>query len=166
MATDLYGESYTDNWDYARKIVTLGAKLPFYKVESSLTSNGCTMTFLTEGNNFSHPKYSEIDCPGLYAIYEKTDKGFSCIYTGASTSSMRHRVYRFIKELYDISRPDENHPGGKKARRAGINPDTLYVKFFPQYEFPNLQNVRINLNTIDETVAILLKSRFNVRKKA
>ena len=166
MSVDLYGESYVSNWDYARKIVTLGAKLPFYKVHSFVTSNnGCSVAFFMEGFKFFQPRHSEIDVPGLYAIYEKTWNSLSCLYTGTSNYSMHQRVYRFVKELHDVSRHDEDHPAGKKARLAGVSPDNIYVKFFPQSEFPKVENLRVEYETLDETCAILLKSRFNKRKR-
>ena len=166
MATDLYGETYVDNWDYARKIVTLGYSKPFYRVNSVVTSDReCHITFFEEDNTFIQPRPSDIDCAGLYAIYEKTPTSLSCLYTGGSKYSMRQRVYRFVKELHGISRHDESHPGAKKARRAGVNPNNLLVKFFPKDEFPETENLIIEYETLDETCAILLKSRFNTRKK-
>ena len=167
MAIDLYGDIYIDNWDYARKIVTLGYSKPFYRINSFVTPNReCSISFHEEDFNFIQPKYSEIDCPGLYAIYEKTINNMSCLYTGGSNYSMRQRVYRFVKELHGVSRHDENHPGAKKARRAGVNPNNLLVKFFPKSEFPKVENLVVDFETLDETVAIMLKSRFNTRKKA
>lgn len=166
MCVDLYGDTYVDNWEYARKIVTLGMKLPFYKVSSFVTpNNGCSMAFFMDGFHFFQPRYSEIDVPGLYAIYEKTWNSLSCLYTGRTKSSMHNRTYRFTKELHGVSRHDEDHPAGKKARLAGVSPDNIFVKFFPQSEFPRVENLRVDLETLDETCAILLKSRFNVRRK-
>ena len=53
MSVDLYGESYVSNWDYARKIVTLGAKLPFYKVHSFVTPiMDVRLRFLWKGLSF------------------------------------------------------------------------------------------------------------------
>lgn len=166
MAIDLYGDSYTDNWDYARKIVTLGAKLPFFRVSSFLTHDGgCSLTFYLDNNILSQVNGAEFDCPGLYAIFEKKDGKFSCLYTGRSDYSMRQRVYRFMKELHDLSRDDEKHPAGKKARKANIDPNNIYVKFFSRSNFPIMENIKVQYASLDETVAILLKSRFNVRKK-
>lgn len=166
MATDLYGETYVDNWDYARKIVTLGMKLPFYQVSSFVTPNGgCSMALFLEGFNFFQPKYSEIDIPGLYAIYEKTSNSLSCLYTGSSNYSMYQRVYRFVKELHGVSRHDEEHPGAKKARKAGVSSKHIYAKFFPRLMFPRIENVRVDYNTLDETCAILLRSRYNTIKR-
>ena len=159
MAIDLYGDIYIDNWDYARKIVTLGYSRPFYHINSFVTPNReCSISFLEEGFTFLQPKYSEIDCSGLYAIYEKTANDMSCLYTGASDYSMRQRVYRFVKELHGVSRHDENHPGAKKARRAGVNPNNLLVKFFPKSEFPKVENLVVEYETLDETIAIMLRT--------
>jgi hypothetical protein len=166
MAHDLYGESYVSNWDYARKIVTLGMKLPFYKVSSFLTPNGCSIDFFSENFGGLQPAPNEVATAGLYAIYEKTPDKIECLYVGESRSSMRDRVYRFVKELHGVSRYDETHPGGRKARKACVDPGDIYVKFFPRSSFPKIDDLRIEYGTLDETCAILLKSRFNKRKKA
>lgn len=165
MATDLYGKTYIDNWDYARKIVTLGTKLPFFYIRSYVNDIGCSMSFHIDEKTFDEVSGKEFDCPGLYAIFEKKNGKFSCLYSGRSDNSMRQRVYRFMKELHGVSRDDENHPAGKKARRANINPKNLYVKFFDQSNFPVMENLRVQYSYLDETVAVLLKARFNVRKK-
>lgn len=165
MSTDLYGDSYTDNWEYARKIVTLGLKRPFYRVDSIVVGKKCSIAFFEENFGTFQPRYNEIDTAGLYAIYEKTSTSISCLYVGRTGYSMHQRVYRFMKELYGISRHDEDHPAAKKARKAGVEPNNIYVKFFPSSEFPKLNNVRIDYDTLDETCAVLLKSRFNKRKK-
>jgi hypothetical protein len=166
MSVDLYGESYISNWDYARKIVTLGMNLPFYKVHSSVTpNNGCSMALYLEGFNLFQPNHREVDVPGLYAIYEKTWNSLTCLYTGTTGYSMHQRTYRFVKELHGVSRHDEDHPGARKARRAGVTPDNIFVKFFPRSEFPKAENLRVDYETLDETCAILLKSRFNTKRK-
>lgn len=166
MAVDLYGDTYVDNWDYARKIVTLGYSRPFYYINSFVTPNrDCSVAFFEEGFGYIQPRTRDIDCPGLYAIYEKLNNNLSCLYTGASNYSMRQRVYRFVKELHGVSRHDEDHPGARKARRAGVSPNNLLVKFFPQSEFPKMENLVVEYETLDEACAILLKSRFNTRKK-
>lgn len=166
MATDLYGEVYVDNWEYARKIVTLGYSKPFYRIHSVVTpERECSVWFTEENFGYIQPKNSEIDCPGLYAIYERTMNSLSCLYTGNSNRSMRHRNYRFVKELHGVSRRDEDHPGARKARRAGVSPNNLLVKFFPKSEFPEVENLVVDYETLDETCAILLKSRFNTRKR-
>jgi hypothetical protein len=167
MAIDLYGESYVSNWDYARKIVTLCYSKPFYRIHSHVTSDKeCSIWFSEENFGYIQPKSSEIDCPGLYTVYERTVDSLSCLYTGSSKSSMRHRVYRYVKELHGVSRHDEGHSGARKARLAGVSPNNLLVKFFPKSEFPKVKNLVVNYETLDETCAILLKSRFNKRRKA
>ena len=166
MAIDLYGDIYIDNWDYARKIVTMGMNLPFYKVSSFITPNrGCSMALFLDGFRFFQPRHREVDIPGLYAIYEKTSNSLSCLYTGNTNYSMHQRTYRFVKELHGVSRHDEDHPGARKARKAGVSPDHIFVKFFPRSEFPKVKNLRVDYETLDETCAILLKSRYNTIKR-
>ncbi len=166
MCVDLYGDTYVGNWEYARKIVTLGMRLPFYKVHSFVTENkGCSMALYLDGFHFFQPRHSEVDVPGLYALYEKTWNSLSCLYTGTSNYSIHQRTYRFVKELHGVSRHDEDHPGARKARRAGVNPDNIFVKFFPKSEFPKVENLRVEYETLDETLANLLKSRFNTKRK-
>lgn len=166
MSVDLYGDTYVDNWEYARKIVTLGMKLPFYKVHSFVTpNNGCSMTFFMEGFSFFQPRHCEIAVPGLYVLYEKIRNDLSCLYTGGTGNSMHQRTYRFVKELHGVSRPDEDHPAARKARRDGVSPDNIFVKFFPRTMFPRIDNARVDIETLDETCAILLKSRYNTIKR-
>lgn len=164
MAADLYGNVYVDNWEYARKIVTKGVTMPFFKVLSYKTTRGLAMELVQEDFFDEH---IETNAGGLYAIYEKRDNNLTCLYTGSTRRSMRTRVYRFVKELHDVSHKDENHPAAKKARRAGIDPAHIFVKFFPRNYFPVVNNnLIVDLDTLDETCAILLKSRFNKIRKS
>lgn len=167
MAVDLYGDTYIDNWDYARKIVTKGMNLPFYKVHSHITSRGgCSMSLTSEHFPFLPPDSKTISTGGLYAIYEGNWNNMSCLYVGASLFSMKQRVFRFMKELHGVSRHDEDHPAARKARRDGINPNTIFVKFFPIQLFPSNVNMRVyDVLNLDETCAILLKSRYNKKRK-
>lgn len=165
MAVDLYGDTYVDNWDYARKIVTLGAKLPFYKVSSlEMPNRGCSMALFLEGFNFFQPRFSEIDVSGIYAIYEKTKVSTTCLYVGSTGYSMHQRVYRFVKELRGLSRDDEEHSAATKARRDGVSPEFIYAKLMPRTIFPKVNNLRVDYKTLDETCAVMLKSRYNVRR--
>lgn len=165
MATDLYGGSYVDSWDYARKIITLGAKLPFYKLVSEDTENGVSLELYIDEFGYFRKNMSDLDVPGFYVIYEKTPNSQTCLYVGSSLSSVSYRIYRYAKELRDKSRKDENHPGAAKARRAGISPDNIYIKYIPMSDLPVVQSDFIDLETLDETLAIMLKSRFNTKRK-
>jgi hypothetical protein len=165
MAVDLYGDTYVDNWDYARKIVTLGMGLPFYKVFSyELLNDGLGMSLHREGTFFRKADITGVNGGGLYVLYEKTKTQTSCLYVGATEYSMRQRVYRFMKELHDVSRDDEKHPAATKARFHGVTPNCIYAKFMPIRMMPKMKNLRIDFMTLDETCAILLKSRYNVRR--
>lgn len=164
MATDLYGNSYTDNWDYARKIVTISAQDPFYKLSSFVENEKCSL-LMKEEKTLMYLTSTQLSVPGLYAIFEKKNGVMRCLYCGSSNSSIYYRIYRFVKELRGVSRHDENHPAARKARKAGVDPNNIYLKFFERTRFPTLTNSAINLDTLDETCAILLKSLFNTRKK-
>ena len=163
MAIDLYGDKCVNGWEYARKIVTKGANLPFYKLIVIPGLFSTTVDLQSEDYKFV-PR-EKLYVPGFYAVYRRTLKTTECLYVGYSAADMHHRLYRFGKEFLDRSREDEDHPAARKIRNAGIPMHELYVKFMPKTDFPECKNARFDLNTLDETLAILLKSRFNERKK-
>ena len=155
MPTDLYGGNYLSYRDVARKLITIGATKPFYNVHIDNTN---TIVY-TVGN-----ERASLNFPGLYVIYRKTDNKLEALYTGHSDSTINHRIYRFIKELQNRSRPDENHYGAKKARQHGVKPtDTFLVKVLPKSEIPRFNDFYYNISRVDECIAHLLKTRFNER---
>lgn len=160
MPKDLYGDEYLTNWDYARKIVTKGAKLPFYNFY--INSNGRSVYLYCIDENGQQVKQSMFDRGGLYAIYQKNKTDIECLYVGFTSRSAYYRIYRFAKELLGLSRDDEDHVAARLARQDGINPDSLLVKFLPAEELPNV-DYRSNITNIDETVAILLNAKYNTR---
>jgi hypothetical protein len=164
MAIDLYGKEYVDKWDYARTLITKGAKKQFYSLEYLTKGREVSLFIMDENKNYI--KQVNFDEPGLYAIFQKS-KGnkMECLYVGLSFSSVSHRLYRFGKELLlGFSRHDEDHPAAKKARLMGIKPKNLYFKNLKLSELPYRGELRFDLDYIDETVAHLMKSRFNTRK--
>ena len=142
MPTNLFGETFEATGDYSRRLLLLGLKQPYYKVSREPFSNHKCSLFIQDkfGERIG---YTVFDTSGLYAIY------------------------RFIKELYDLSHKDEDHPAAKKARRHGITDNNLYFKFLPMDMFPSKSdNSYVNDNVLDEYLAVMLQSKFNkkVRK--
>ena len=166
MPTNLFGESFEATGDYSRRLLLLGLKQSYYKVSREPFSNHKCALFIQDkfGERIG---YTEFDTPGLYAIYNGLPGKDNCLYVGISNSSVSFRIYRFIKELYDLSHKDEDHPAAKKARRHGVTDSNLYFKFLPMDMFPSKSdNSYVNDNVLDEYLAVMLQSKFNkkVRK--
>lgn len=156
MTINLYGEKILSYRDVARKIVTLGVHKPFYQVHIDDTN----MITYTVGN-----EKAGLNFPGFYVIYRKVDNKLEALYTGYSDSAINARVYRFIKELQDRSRPDESHYAAKKARYHGIkSTDMFLIKALPKSDIPKFDNFHYDMTKVDECIAHLLKSRFNERR--
>lgn len=166
MLTNLFGETYETTGDYSRRLLLLGLKQPHYKVSREPFSNHKCALFIQD-NSRQKVGYTVFDVPGLYAIYDGLPSKDNCLYVGISNSSVSFRIYRFIKELYNLSHKDENHPAAKKARRHGVTDKNLYFKFLPMDMFPSKSdNSCVNDNVLDEYLASMLQSKFNkkVRK--
>jgi hypothetical protein len=156
MAQTLFGDEYTSPYEIARKIVTKGYSEPFYKIRSSII-DGVSVSFHDEAD-----RKVNLNRSGLYAIYRQNQEDLECLYVGKSDTNISYRVYRFIKELCRKSRKDESHSGGKKARMKGVRlTDNLLVKVV---SIDHLNSKYQNL-PLDEYAAVLLKSRFNKRRK-
>jgi hypothetical protein len=157
MPVDLYGESYMSYRDVARKLVTLGVSKPFYQMHIDADNN---ISYSIVGNN----QKVSLNHPGIYVIYRKLDNRLEALYSGHSNNSISHRIYRFIKELQDRSRDDEDHYAAKKARHHGVTSnDTFMIKVLHRNEIPTFDNFRYDMNRVDECIATLLKTRFNER---
>ena len=156
MARTLFGDEYKSPYEIARKIVTKGYSEPFYKIKSSVI-DGISVSFHDDAD-----RRISLNRPGLYAIYRQNQENLECLYVGKSDANVSYRVYRFIKELGKKSRKDESHPAGKKARMKGVRlTDNLLVKVV---DIEHLDDKHRKL-PLDEYAAVLLKSRFNKRKK-
>jgi len=164
MKCTLFG-SYPDAEDYAQKIVSFAmTEGKFRKIQlNKFTDREISYYILDEDNcSLKKPEYG-----GLYSLYLfKDNKPEFCLYVGSSSSNIGYRIYRFVKELLNKSRDDENHPGAKKARNAGIKiTDDIRVMYFSWEDLPNPPEKCIYDPTrLDESVARLLKSKFNKRK--
>jgi hypothetical protein len=136
-------------------------------IYSKKTAKGVSIECYDERERY----VSLFEGPGLYLIYKKSDfNQYECIYAG--TGNIRYRIYRFMKELYDMSRDDETHSAAKKARRYGVDKETtLYVRYITQGERDSIivrifcKHLNLDLKTIDEHIAHIAKARFNKRIK-
>lgn len=165
MPTNLFGETYETTGEYSRRLLLLGVKQPYYKIVRNVHSNHkCSIVFLDK--DYNKKSYSEFDISGLYAIYNGIPDKDNCLYVGVSNSSISYRIYRFVKELNDLSMDCEDHPGARKARLFGIKDDRLYVKILPKSLFPKKKdNSFVDDFVIDEYIANMLQSRFNKVKR-
>lgn len=98
----------------------------------------------------SHKKYSNgyHGVMGYYTIYkannDPTQKDL-CLYHGKATS-IGGRLSRFYKEVKNMSRPDENHPAGKKYRKTwGEDMSDVYVKVYPCGDNSLTENVEVEM---------------------
>lgn len=172
MAINLFGEKYESLEDYAKRLITVGYNQPTYKIRirgiDYYPTKGLQFDLIDNDDNI----IKDTNCSGIYSIWEGMPKKDNCLYVGGSVHGLRQRIYRFIKELCDVSRPDESHPAGKKCRYHKINPHNLYVKFLRKEDFPEMINEKLVMKNdnsieqyIDEYVAPQLKSRFNKKVK-
>ena len=165
MSTNLFGETYETTGEYSRRLLLLGIRQPYYKIfRNSHSDKKCSIIFLDK--NYNKIPYSKFAIPGLYAIYHNIPDKDNCLYVGISNASVSYRIYRFIKELNDLSLKCENHPGAKKAKHFGIKDDQLYVKILPKDLFPSqIDNAFVDEFLIDEYLANMLQSKFNKMKR-
>ncbi len=110
------------------------------------------------------------DVPGLYLIYNKDEfNQYECVYAGEG--NIRYRIYRFVKELADMSRDDEGHSAAKKIRLLGLirYDDDIYIKYITKDErnqivVDTLCN-HLKLKGIDEHIAYISGAIFNKKVK-
>jgi hypothetical protein len=166
-------DGYYECWnDYAQRIIaTCYKEKPIYKivVRSVNPSPVYTVDFdLIDGSGrILQKSYSQ---PGLYLVWDDIPKKTNCLYSGGTTWSVKTRFHRFLKERFAVSRPDENHPGGRKAREFEISTENLYVQFIRSRDLPKMKDPKIanpkNETVeliVDEYIAYYLKARFNER---
>lgn len=173
MSVDLFGKQVETAPDYAKRIVAAGYAQPTYRIRIKHV-----YFFPFKGIEFDLIDDRGIEVrdtggSGIYAIWEGYPSRDNCRYVGGSTSDIRHRLYRFVKELFGVSRSDEGHAAGRKCRYHGVDPHNLYVKILHTENFPEMRNPDVVLKNdqrlecfIDEYVAPLLGAQHNkkVRK--
>jgi hypothetical protein len=79
------------------------------------------------------PHVSLHGLPGLYSIFRHNQ----LMYIGKSSKDIGMRLGRFVKEVNNQSRLDENHPAGDKWRRffGESNLDGCQIMFSEYYPF-------------------------------
>lgn len=166
MINTLYGIA-NDHRDIARKIITKVAPDPFITIVRNFDDRYFTQN-LSIGFVDEYGLPVSVNFPGLYSIYRKVDSKLECLYVGQSGYSIHNRVRRFYQALEGTLRFDESHPGGEKAREAGVkSTDEMYLKYIKSFHIAMIDEEfyrTFGQSQLDEYIAPLLKSRFNTRK--
>ena len=164
---------------YALRIVSLGVNLCSFKIVIDFMNRKerelgeiCLQISFHENDSiidrmFGLAQENNFVVGGYYAIFDGEPAQNNCLYVGYTGTSIEYRVKRFVKELLDISHPDEGHSGATKARRDNINPHNLYVKKVALDMLPGLiDGSKIDesiIPIIDEYIAHILRSKYNTR---
>lgn len=170
MGIDLFGNYFETVDEYACRLMAIHEKEPVYKVFGEMnTDGGITMEFHLRFSEDRLDRYPQsiAERPGIYTIYKGVpgEEDSICIYAGYSTNTMRGRIYRFFKELNNLSRPDEGFPAAKKARKENdLNPNNIHCKlvFIDQHPPKN----EIDMKKVGEHVVHLINPRYNDNGKA
>lgn len=172
MAINLFGETIETAPEYAKRLITAGYAQPAYKIRIKSVQYWPFKSIKFDLIDENGEIVKNTNCSGIYTIWEGFPGRDNCLYAGGSVYGLRQRIYRFLKELFGVSRPDETHPAGKKCRHYGINPHNLYVKFLRSEDFPDMKNRNLILKDdasiecfMDQYVAPLLGTRFNKKVK-
>jgi hypothetical protein len=95
---------------------------------------------------------------GMYSIH----KASHCLYVGESGRSIGTRLSRWIKEINQKSRPDENHSAAKKYRSMwGNDFNGMTVRIYPCKEQGDISRKQIEQSLIRKLNPLL-----NVRGKS
>lgn len=155
------GNEVLSEHDVAKEVFDCISKKDFVKVSSVRTDKGVALDV----------DMKELpDTYGLYLIYYKDSfNQYDCLYAGEG--NIRTRIYRFEKELADMSREDEDHSAAKKLRRLGLvrHDDELYVKYISKAERDavviDTLCKHLRLKGIDEHIAHISGAIFNKKVK-
>ncbi|NDB62025.1 hypothetical protein EB001_26840 [bacterium] len=166
MRTNLFGETFYEDADIAKLVIAAGSKKPFIKIVADLDRHSLMRDITLKFLDKNEDTVSLTGTPGFYAIFRDKE----CLYVGQTNVGIYNRVYRFIKELMGMSRYDESHSGGRKARRMGITiKDNLQLKYLHNgelakvYEEYNINFWDTNTSQLDEHIAYLMKAKCNTR---
>ena len=178
---NLYGDNVEvdEVQKYALRIVSLGVNQCSFKIVIDFMNRKerelgeiCLQISFHKNDSildrmFGHDQENNFVVGGYYAIFDGEPASNNCLYVGYSGTSIEYRVKRFVKELLDISHPDEGHSGATKARKDNINPHNLYVKKVSLDMLPDLINDRkideSIIPIIDEYIAYILRSKYNTK---
>lgn len=166
MFTTLFGEDKLSRLEYAKLLISMSNNRPAVSLrrEPDLKHQISFRTYEIE-NDRKITLYSK---PGIYSIFRRKFDYTECLYVGCTDSSISYRLYRFIKELEDKSRKDEDHPAAKKARKDGVkSTDDLFARYILKEDIINTTDPFYHqwYETIDEYMAYLLEARYNTVKR-
>lgn len=171
MARNLFGEDYESLDEYARRLIKVGYSRPTFKVRINSITYYPNLGIDISIMNLDNIKVRSVSSyGGIYSLWDGEPAKTNCLYVGGSCVSIGDRIYRFMKELCDLSRDDEDHPAARKSRLAGVNPHNIYVKILPKHEFPTIKNDFTDMEDdielfIDQYVAPIIGSRYNKKVK-
>lgn len=171
MAINLLGEEYESVDEYAKRLIRLGFSKPIYKIRiNSITyypNKGIDISIIDHETNESPRGITNTN--GIYSVWDGIPNKGNCLYVGGTSNRINDRIYKFMKELCNVSRDDECHHAAKKTRLFEYDPHNIYVKILPKHEFPPIRNDFIDINDsnielmIDEYIASILKPRYNMK---
>lgn len=104
---------------------------------------------------------------GISMISMKIGEKEELLFVGMSTCDLRYRAYRFVKELLDMSRIDENHSGAEKFRQfSKLNRNKikeLTFRFSPAIKDENMTKIerKIHLEQIRDEFKLKYNPIFN-----
>jgi hypothetical protein len=153
MIANLFGEYVVEPSDVAEKVLNscyLHADLS----PTSGTKQGLRLT--SDQGLLQKTLTKETRRPGIYIIY----KDETCLYVGASETSVANRLSRFVKEVQMNSRSDESHSAGEKYRRYyGEDFEGLHVYF---YDIEG--NSSFDLKRVEKEIIRMYNPVLNVRR--
>lgn len=167
MAIDLYNEHYFGNDEMAILISEIVEQLPLLKYDAVKRKKDKVSIFVMDNNG----EKQNIRDNGMYFIYEKKQRvDERLLYVGKSdkTNTIYTRLYRWILPIFGIKKNyEQRHCAAEKARKDGItNSKYLYVKYITWSDIENIMpkiEKRYDRDTLDESVAAILKPKYNVR---
>lgn len=166
MSVDLYGNYIFDASYYAKKLIALGSKKPFCRLD--LLPDYIDNRFAVRVYDGENP-ISLSDKKGYYVIYKKNVlySVEKAIYAGFTNYCMAGRLRRFGIELCNMTeliKTSGDHPGGRKYRLIGGNREDLHLKFVLNTEI-SFEIPDEHIETLDENLAAILDTLCNSRKK-
>lgn len=170
MSTNLFGEKYMSNPDYAKKIIQEGFKKPFWKIEYYPENEGIDNSKVFDIKDENGDVVTLSHYGGMYVIYRKIGDTLECHYAGQSYTNLRRRLFRYMVELAGYPGASGGHSGAKKAREDGVRPtDELLIKILSNDEISKIFEKygddfwHKDTSIIDEYIAKDLKAKYNSR---
>lgn len=166
MSIDLYGNYIFDADYYAKKLIALGSKKPYCRLD--LLPDYIDKRFAVrvyDGESLIPLSEKK----GYYVIYKKNVMSSieEAIYAGFTNCCMATRLRRFGIELCnmpELVKTSGEHFGGRKYRLIGGNREDLYLKFVLNDEI-DFEIPDEHIKTLDENLANLLNTLCNTKKR-